>query len=108
MNIVQLIRNIEEQPSPYISKSYISCLIAYLHGWYHGLEEKDQLRLFSEVMSKFEHWIERKYNIYTHNWRSILLLHSTDEYHALQLFFKEFNVFLQEHPKYLALKDDNA
>lgn len=105
MNIIQLISMIEKRPGLYIGQNYISCLKAYLDGWGDAVN-KDQSKIFYEFNSDFHDFIISRYKITgSHSWCDILLFYSSDEYNALNTFFREFNDFLKEHPKYLLMSD---
>lgn len=91
-SVKELLGKIKQRPAMYISKNYISCLKAFLDGWYlrNPTDVTD-----AEVMDGFQDWIEKKYDIKSsHSWSSILLFYSQDEGKALELFFEEFDEWL--------------
>jgi hypothetical protein len=88
-----LISTIRLRPAVYIGKRSISCLKAFITGWY--LRSPDEVG-DSDVLDKFQEWIQRKHNIYSHSWNEIILFYSQDECDALDNFFKEFEIFLLE------------
>ena len=91
-SIENLVSKIQERPSMYLGRKTVSCLKAFLDGWY--LRDPDNV-LDSDLMGRYQEWIEDRYNKKdTHSWDRILLFYSEDEYDALQLFFETFNEFL--------------
>ena len=81
----------------YITRDSISCLKAFLDGWF--LRSPNDV-VDDEIMTKFQERIETKYKVKTsHSWCDVLLFHSQDESHALQLFFKEFDEFRESLKK---------
>ena len=105
MNSISILLNeIRVRPAMYISKRSISCLKAFLDGWYlRDPQSVDD----ADVMDNFQDWIEKKYNIKTsHSWSAIILFYSQDEYDALEVFFKEFDIFLEER-NYIASTDNS-
>ncbi len=93
-SIIELIKKIEERPAMYISKNYISCLRAFIDGWYF----RDTSNITDiDFMGDFQDWITSKYKITTnHSWNDIILFYSQDEVDALKNFFKEFDEFLDQ------------
>ena len=88
-SIVELIYQIKVRPAMYIGRSSISCLKAFLDGWF--LRSPDDV-VDSSVMEDFQNWVERKYNIATnHSWCDIILFYSQDESDALTKFFDDFD-----------------
>mgnify|MGYP001579468550 CR=1 FL=1 len=87
-SIVELILQIKSRPAMYIGCNSISCLKAFIDGWFLRAPESV---IDSNVMDEFQRWIERKYNIDTaHSWKDIILFYSQDEGDALLKFFDEF------------------
>ena len=87
-SVVELIELIKRRPSMYITRNSISCLKAFIDGWF--LRDPDNIT-DSEVMKNFQDWIENKYNIKSsHSWCDIILFYSQDESAALMKFFDEF------------------
>jgi len=81
----------------YITHNSISCLKAFLDGWYFRAPNTVG---DAEIMGEFQDWVALKFGIKsTQSWASILLFYSTDEYSALQKFFTEFDLFLSERVK---------
>ena len=91
-SIVELIQEIEKRPAMYLTRNYISCLKAYLDGWYQrDIDNVPDIK----AMSDFQIFIEKKYKSETsHSWCDIILFYSQDETDALRNFFKEFDDFL--------------
>jgi hypothetical protein len=93
-SIKELILTIKKRPAMYITRNSISCLKAYLDGWYFRSPESVS---DGELMGDFQDWIVHEYKIKSeHSWDAILLFYSNDEYGALQLFFRKFDLFLLE------------
>ncbi len=93
-SLIELLGEIKKRPAMYLTRNYISSLKAFLDGWF--LRRPNEV-LESELMYDFQNWIEKKYNITTtQTWASILLFYSVDECDALELFFKDFDLFLRE------------
>ena len=88
-SIEELLSQIKTRPEMYIGRSSISCLKAFIDGWFY----RDSTSISdSELMDGFQNWIEQKYNINTsHSWCDIILFYSQDESKALIKFFKEFD-----------------
>lgn len=88
-SIIKILSDIEKRPAAYIGKNSISCLKAFLDGWY--LRNPNKV-IDANIMNEFQEWIEKKYDIKTNkSWNDILLFNSQDEGKALELFFTEFN-----------------
>ena len=89
-SISDLLNLIQKRPAMYISRNSISCLKAFIDGWY--FRDPDTLS-DTEVMEKFEIWVKKKYKITetSHSWCDIILFYSQDEAAALITFFKDFN-----------------
>lgn len=96
-SVVEIVLLIKERPAMYISRNYISCLAAFLTGWtISNSENVDDIHILHE----FQDYVSKKYNVTTsHSWASILLFYSADECDALNLFFKEFDIFLSQKSK---------
>ena len=90
-SIVELIETIKARPAMFLGRNYISCLKAFLDGWYH----RNATGVFDALfMDDFQSWIEKKYEVKSnHSWCDILLFYSGDECKALQNFFREFDEF---------------
>lgn len=90
-SIIELITQIKTRPAMYIGRNSISCLKAFIDGWYLRTPETV---IDSTVMDDFQNWVEKKYNIKTsHSWCDIILFYSQDENDALSNFFREFDEF---------------
>lgn len=78
----------------YIGSNSISALKAFIDGWYF----RDPGSVTDiQLINNFQEWIEAKYKVVsTQSWARILLFYSVDENAALQLFFKEFELFLSK------------
>jgi hypothetical protein len=93
-SIKNLLAQIQSRPAMYLGKRSILCLKAFIDGWYLRSPETVEDR---DTMSAFQEWIEKKYNIQSsQSWDRIILFYSQDEYDALEIFFKEFSIFMEE------------
>lgn len=96
-----LIDKIKQRPAMYLGKNYISCLRAFIDGWY--LREPDKVT-DGYLMADFQEWIEKKYNVKTtQGWANIILFYSQDETSALEKFFVEFDLFCEECHKHASV-----
>lgn len=88
-SIIELIQTIKIRPAAYTGRNSISCLKAFLDGWFI----RSPLNVIDSItMEKFQEWIELKYNVSSsHSWCDIILFHSQDESTALIKFFEEFD-----------------
>jgi hypothetical protein len=94
-SIVELIQLIRKRPAMYLGRRSISCLQAFIEGWFLR-NPKDVAD--GEIMNEFQDWIEKKYKTSTtHSWRSIILFYSQDENEALENFFKDFEEFMNRN-----------
>lgn len=90
----EVIQKIKERPGMYITCSTISCLKAFLDGWYFRDPEGV---VDTQLMSDFQEWIEKRFvNAGTQSYAQIILFYSADEYIALKQFFELFDEFLAE------------
>lgn len=94
-SIVELLKLVKERPAMYIGKNMISCLKAFLDGWY--LRNPDGI-IDVNIMGAFQDYIEKKYNQPSYrSWCDILLYISQDESIALDLFFEEFFRLIEQN-----------
>jgi hypothetical protein len=92
-SVVEIIKLIKIRPAMYLSRNYISCLKAFIDGWY--LRDHNSI-VDADVMGGFQDWIGKKYKITSsHSWCDIILFYSQDESTALNKFFDEFEEWLQ-------------
>jgi len=91
----EVILKIKERPSMYLGTNSISCLKAFLDGWYFRDEEGvDDV----ELMNAFQTWIVNRFSVKgTQSYARIILFYSQDECSALKTFFELFDSFLIEH-----------
>ena len=88
--LVQLLAAIKLRPTMYLSKNYISCLKAFLDGWFL-LAYQYGIDFGAKCLGEFQDWIVAKYGITTsHGWANIILFYSQDESTALRDFFTLF------------------
>ncbi len=76
----------------YIGQNSISCLKAFLDGWYlrNPNSVSDQ-----KLMEGFQDWVVKKYRIdSSQSWARIILFFSQDEANALTNFYGLFEEFL--------------
>lgn len=72
----------------YLTEHSISCLRAFLDGWY--LRDPESV-IDGELFADFQNWIKEKHKIKTnHSWTEIIRLFSQDDYDALDRFFELF------------------
>ena len=93
-SVRDLIAEIKSRPTMYLGVRSISCLKAFLDGWYlrypAGVVD-------AEIMGKFQNWIENEYDAKgSQSWARIILFHSEDEYDALSKFFIDFDRFTKQ------------
>ncbi len=81
----------------YIGSNSITSLKAFIDGWYF----RDTGAVTdTKLMNDFQDWVEEKYEVKgTQSWARILLFYSIDESGALELFFRDFDLFLSERDK---------
>lgn len=79
----------------YLGANSISCLKAYLDGWYfRDMEGVDDV----ELMNAFQDWIVNRFSVKgTQSYARVILFYSQDECSALKTFFELFDSFLIEH-----------
>lgn len=93
-SVTEIISLIQARPTVYITRNSISCLKAFLDGWF--LRDPENVE-DSSVMESFQDWIEEKYKSKSsHSWCDIILSHTTDESRALTKFFDTFEEFKKE------------
>ena len=94
-SIKDLILSMKQRPLMYVPND-IDCLKSYLDGWVH---RDSTLVSDFEIMESFQKWIQKRYSIRTsHSWASIIRFYSSDSCNSIDVFFKEFDVFLKEYP----------
>jgi hypothetical protein len=93
-SVRELIFTIKERPELYIGQRSLSLLQAYLHGW---LNRDEKSVTDSELIGKFQNWIQKRYNIRSsQSWAQIILFYSTSEYDGLDNFFRLFEEFMEQ------------
>jgi len=93
-SIIDLLKLVKERPAMYISRNSISCLKAFLDGWY--LRDTDGVTDV-HIMGELQDYTEKKYNENpVRSWCDILLYNSGDEGKALELFFEDFFGFIDD------------
>ena len=93
-SIKELILNMKARPELYIGQRSLSLLQAYLNGW---LNRDEQSVIDSELIGKFQDWIQERYKIRsTQSWAQIILFYSTSEYEGIDNFFRLFEEFLEQ------------
>lgn len=93
-SIRELVLKIKERPAMYLGCNSISCLKAFIDGWYfRDMETVSDVH----IMGNFHDWIEeRLIKAGTQGWHRIILFYSQDECDALKTFFKLFDEFLED------------
>jgi hypothetical protein len=91
-SVIELITLIKQKPAMYIGKNYLSCLKAYLDGW--CFRDSDSLS-DAYMLSLFQEWVMKKYDLKNKGWCDIILYYSQDECDALKKFFLLFDEWLE-------------
>jgi hypothetical protein len=93
----EIVLKIKERPSMYLGANSISCLKAFLDGWY--LRDEEGVH-DTELFNDFIKWIEKRFSVKgNQGYAKIILFYSQDECSALKTFFELFDTFLLEQPK---------
>lgn len=100
MNTIELIKTIEQRPGMFINVDSIESLCSFVRGFYfakslsRSLDDQDEL--FQE---KFYPWLKLKYSMEGGPSWSFLIeaIASIEGIKPLDVFFREFNDFLQRH-----------
>jgi hypothetical protein len=89
MSFLELISTVENRPY-FLGERTIQSLDTFINGWFIGRGYGAD----NGVMSKFNKFVEKRYEITTtHGWARTINHHSRDSYDALNQFFKLFNEF---------------
>ncbi|MGH1394909.1 MAG: hypothetical protein ACRAVC_12905 [Trichormus sp.] len=97
LDIYDLIRNIQKRPAMYLGRASISNLRTFLAGYCFARRQMKIPQTPQEQhFSKFQDWIQQKFNLSSHQtWDQIILFFSQDENAALEKFFNLFEEFIQ-------------
>lgn len=96
-SLKKILLEIKDRPALYLGCNTISCLKAFLSGWYLRDPNDDEI-IDSDIMEKFQIWVTETFDVKTsHSWDKILLFYSADEYEALNKFFEYFEEFCQKN-----------
>lgn len=97
LEIYDLIRNIQKRPAMYLGRVSVSNLRTFLAGYCFARRQmKIPQTPQEEHFSKFQDWIQQKFNLSSHQtWDQIILFFSQDENAALEKFFNLFEEFIQ-------------
>ena len=69
MNLPELIHEISQRPTMWISKRSIFCLKAFLDGWVMRSENPEE----NDYLVGFQRWIEKEYESQTtHSWAELI------------------------------------
>ncbi len=92
-DIIKVIFTLKKKPISYLGAKSITRLKCFLDGfcWGYGFPS------FCSFFFNFQEIIETKYNIYNSSWDLIFLQHTNNEIQAFDLFFEEFQDFLQNN-----------
>jgi hypothetical protein len=94
----QILQDIKARPGMFLGSCSITRLRSFLDGYQNaradlGLPRTEQEKVFDG----FQHWVQTRFKVTsTQGWDTIILLHSSDEQGALQLFFDLLEQFQQE------------
>ena len=91
MDIVELLRNIEQRPM-LLPERNIQSLDAFLNGWFVGRGYDAD----NGLMSRFSKYVDEQFeNTSTHGWARMIAHYSHDSNDSLNRFFKMFDEFLK-------------
>lgn len=91
----EIIEKIRRKPALYLGRNTVSALSAFLDGWF--LRDPESV-VDAKMLERYTDWIRCRFGIKENvSWDRLLLLIAIDEHDALNLFFKTFDDFLQEH-----------
>lgn len=86
----EILKKIRERPSMYLKDPSVVALYNFLMGWLLGSNNRSE----QEILNRFQEYISNKYNVTTsHSWASIIQFYSTDSFHGLELFYREWGEF---------------
>jgi hypothetical protein len=92
MNVIDLIRKIQERPAMYLNRHSLIALCAFINGWYFRNLEEDTDAI---VLEEFQKWLQTENNLDSYRtWDTIIIYLCQDEHQALDYFFKLFEEFL--------------
>ena len=108
ISFYELIEKIKKRPTLYINKYSLSHLKTFIEGYSFGLRQANiSVSKEEEDFEGFQDWIEEKYNQYsTQHWSKIILFYSEDERDALENFFELFNEFIKQKQNNLSDQED--
>ena len=96
ISFYQRLQKIKEKPGLYLGYPSVSDLFIFLGGYRRacqdmGLTLSDEEREFHE----FQPWLQKRFRLSTSaSWAKIILLYSSDETHAFEMFFELLEDFL--------------
>ena len=96
ISFYQRLQKIKEKPGLYIGYPSISDLFIFLCGYRRACQDMG-LTLSDEELQfhEFQPWLQKKFRLSTSaSWAKIILLYSSDETHAFQMFFELLEEFL--------------
>ncbi len=99
--LYQLLKQIEERPTFYLSRYSIFDLQSFYYGYCFAklefnLPETAEEKEFEEFLEWIRSLFEENYGITTtQSWAMLILFHSADERDALERFFQLFETFLE-------------
>lgn len=98
ISFYELINKIKQRPSLYLNKRSLSHLKTFIDGYTFALRQANISLTEEETkFESFQEWIEQKYNQYsTQDWSKIILFYAEDEAHALDIFFELFQEFIAQ------------
>lgn len=90
MSLSQVIAELEKRPLMWLPEKHIMYLETFLNGYLFGKSKSTE----NELLTKFNRYIEKKYEIKTtHGWARNIYHMSSDPHAALDMFFEEIREF---------------
>ncbi len=110
ISFYELIQKIKKRPTLYINNYSLSHLKTFIEGYSFALRQVNiPVSQEEKEFEEFQDWIEKKYNQYsTQHWSKIILFYSEDERDALEKFFELFAEFANQKEKILLEQDNLA
>lgn len=108
ISFYELIEKIKIRPALYLNKRSLTHLKTFIDGYTFALRQAHiPVSQEEEEFEEFQEWIEQKYNQYsTQHWSKIILFYSEDERDALDNFFELFTEFIKQKQQHL-LRTEN-
>lgn len=90
----ELIYTIKERPAMYIGNGNIYALQAFIDGWYF----RDRQSVTDVgLLNDFQTWVQIRYQVKeSQSWSRILAFYSHNEHTAIEVFFRDFDLFIAQ------------